>query len=380
MIKIIEKKDCCGCYACYNVCPQNCIEFKKDNEGFLYPVVDETKCVNCDLCTKVCPIENKKETINDLHLAFACNNCNLSVRLNSSSGGVFFSLAKYVIESDGVVYGASFDKNINLIVTRVENEHEISPLMGAKYVQAEVGKIYQSIKVDLISGKLVMFVGTSCQIAGLNNFLRGQTYENLIMVDFVCHGVPSPGVWQSFLKYREKKMRSKMVKAEFRNKSVSWRQYCAVFSYQNGKQEKIHRSDNPYQQSFLKNYILRPSCYDCKFKGTERISDMTIGDFWTIKQYVKELDDKKGTSLVLIHSQKGMDIFDIIKRNMQFVKVNHDDVVLSNSPYLKSVECPDNRFEFFNAIETIGWDGIKKGWFPERKFMDKIKDYLRSKR
>ncbi len=378
MIYIKEKKDCCGCYSCFNVCPVGAINFSMDTEGFFYPVVDTQRCINCNLCNKVCPIENKTEVKNDYHQAFACVNKNFSIRMKSSSGGAFFALAKYVVEKGGIVYGAAFDKKMRLVTTKATTLDEIYPLLGSKYVQSEVGNAYQEVKRYVDMGRIVLFVGTGCQIAGLRGYLKNQSYDNLILVDFICHGVPAPGIWQSYVSFREKQAHSKMVTAEFRNKQRNWRQYYAVHTYENGKTENIHRSDNPYHLSFLKNYSLRPSCFDCHFKGTERASDITIGDFWSVNKHINDMDDKKGVSLIIVHTKKGTRVFDEIKEELRIEEVDHDLVVSSNVPYLESVKCPNNRSEFYDALKENGWEGLKREWFPERKVVTKVKDFFKA--
>jgi len=378
MIHIKEKKDCCGCYGCLNACPVGCISFSMDTEGFFYPDVDTQRCINCNLCNKVCPIENKYDVKNEYHQAFACVNKNSSVRMKSSSGGVFFALAKYVIDHDGVVYGAAFDEKMRLVTTKATTVDEISPLLSSKYVQSEVGNAYQEIKRYVEAGRIVLFVGAGCQIAGLRGYLKNQSYDNLILADFICHGVPAPGVWQSYVSYKEKNAHSKMMTAEFRNKQRNWRQYYAVHTYENGKTERIHRSDNPYHLSFLKNYSLRPSCFDCQFKGTERVSDITIGDFWSVKKYINDMDDKKGVSLIIVHTKKGIEVFDEIREELQIQEVDHDEIVSANVPYLESVNCPNNRSDFYDALAEKGWEGIKKNWFPERSMTIKVKDFLKA--
>lgn len=378
MIHIKEKEKCYGCYSCLNACPVGCISFSMDKEGFFYPEVDAQRCINCNLCNQVCPIENNVEVKNDYHQAFACVNKNASIQMKSSSGGVFFSLAKYVVDQGGVVYGAAFDEKMRLVTKKATNVNEIYPLLSSKYVQSEVGKAYQEIKNYIDVGQIVLFIGTGCQIAGLKRYLKNKPYNNLLLVDFICHGVPAPGVWKSYVSYREKNVQSKMVTAEFRNKHRNWRQYYAVYTYENGKTERVHRSDNPYHWSFLKNYTLRPSCFDCHFKGIERESDITIGDFWSVKQYINDMDDKKGVSLVIVHTKKGIGMFEKIKKELLIQEVDHDSVVSVNIPYLESVKCPNNRVNFYDVLAENGWEGIKNEWFPERSIFAKAKDFLRA--
>ena len=193
MIKITDKKDCCGCAACVQRCPKQCISLKEDGEGFLYPVVDESLCVGCGLCEKVCPIINRPEKL-PVKEVLAVKNRNEEERMASSSGGVFVALAKKVIDQGGVVFGAVFDENWEVRHTYAENMDGVRPMMGSKYVQSRIGDTFRQAEKFLKEGRKVLFTGSPCQITALHNYLR-KDYPNLLSVDFLCHGVPSPGVW-----------------------------------------------------------------------------------------------------------------------------------------------------------------------------------------
>lgn len=331
MIRIKNKKNCCGCEACVQACPKQCISFIQDSQGFYYPSVNASSCINCGICSKVCPILNVEE---DYHLPlstpiYATYNKNSFQRKTSSSGGVFELLATHVIRHDGVVFGAVFDEDWNVKHSYADNLSQIDQLKRSKYVQSRIGNSYADVRKFLKQGRLVLFVGTPCQVAGLKGFLR-KNYENLLTVDVVCHGVPSPMVWQKFLQEQKQNIlqqydgaQGKTVKitaVSFRDKVKSWRRYHLSYTYKVMK-DGINAIDpdsiaetfsqyvweNDYMLSFLHDYANRPSCFDCKFRNGKCHSDLTLADFWGIENLTKEeeLAGDKGTSLVMSHTSKG---------------------------------------------------------------------------
>ena len=193
MIEIIDKAKCCGCHACDNVCPKNCIKIIIDEEGFLYPKINKDICISCNLCEKVCPLINSIDNNEFKSIAYACKNRNEQVRINSSSGGIFFLLCEEVINKNGVVFGATFDDNFNVKHSFTETLEECKAFRGSKYVQSSIGDMYKHAKRFLDQDRTVLFTGTQCQIKGLNIFL-GKSYKNLLTVDVICHGVPSQSI------------------------------------------------------------------------------------------------------------------------------------------------------------------------------------------
>ena len=228
MIKIKAKEDCCGCYACYNICPKECITMESDNEGFWYPKIDKDKCINCNLCEKVCPIINKPNSSLYEKKSYAVFNKNEKIRLESSSGGIFSLLAEYVINNHGNVYGAVFDEDFNVKHVKINILQDINLLRGSKYVQSRINDIFKSIKFDLKNNKIVLFTGTPCQIAGLQSFLQ-KKYDNLILMDIVCHGVPSPLVWQQYINELKQNYKQNIKSIYFRDKSTGWKTYSVKF-------------------------------------------------------------------------------------------------------------------------------------------------------
>lgn len=299
MIHITDKKNCCGCSACVQRCPKQCISLTEDEEGFLYPYVNEESCVECGLCEKICPILNPQEETFPLQV-IAAKNTNTEERLGSSSGGLFLPLAKSIINEGGIVFGADYDSNWEVHHVGVENVSGLYALMMSKYLQSRIENTYKEAEKFLKCGRKVMFVGTPCQIAGLHGFLRHKVYPNLLTIDVVCHGAPSPGVWRQYLAetYSEEEfIKSRLKAAAGKNSVLS---------------SDIHY-DNVYMKGFLSNLYLRPSCHDCKCKDGKHHSDISLGDFWGIDKFNPSFDDDKGVSLVLINTPKGKEFLQKVK-------------------------------------------------------------------
>lgn len=356
MIKIENKKNCTGCYACFNICAEKCISMVTDNEGFWYPVVDNDRCTGCNLCEDVCPIINNIEYDN-MPIAYACINKDLFTRLESSSGGIFTLIGEQIIARGGIVFGAKFDDDFNVVHDYVKTKEELKVLRGSKYLQSRIGETFVETEKYLKKGRTVLFSGTPCQIAGLNSFLR-KTYDTLFTIDIICHGVPSPKVWQKYIKYQEKVAGSKAKIISFRRKDGGWKQYSISIVFENGKEYMQLYKRDLYMRAFLRNICLRPSCYSCHFKTLNRESDITMADFWGIQNILPGMDDDKGTSLIFVNSEKGQKIFKEIKDKMTFYKVNINEAVLYNSAAVKSVEYNPRREIFFSELDDLLFDKL----------------------
>lgn len=389
MIKIEDKSKCSGCHACYSICPKNCIEMTKDVEGYLYPKVDESLCIDCNLCVKVCPINNdnnKDYTHPNKIASYAVINKNENIRKESSSGGVFSAIAEFVLKNNGVVFGAAFDENLNVKHICVDDESKLYKLRGSKYLQSTIGDTLQSVKKELLNGTLVLFTGTPCQISGLKRYLV-KDYDNLICQDIICHGVPSPNIWQKYLDFITKKQKSeidKSSKPSFRNKTYGWNKFSVALNCVDGTQYIETLDKDLFMKSFLSNLNLRPSCYDCHSKSLQRESDITLADFWGIENLMPEMCDDKGTSLIFINSDKGKKLIDSIKNKLDIKEVNIDNAIKYNPSAYKSVNKPDNRDEFFNDIFIEDFDKVVKRYTKEptkiiikRKVKNTIKKVLR---
>ncbi len=351
MQTIIKKQKCSGCHACYNICPVNCITMEHDDEGFLYPVTDEAKCVNCGLCQKVCPAL-KQYKGNPKGQAYACINRDENIRFDSSSGGIFTLLAEEILNCGGVVFGAAFDEKLNVYHTQISEKSELYKLRGSKYVQSSIGDTYNQVKEHLINDKMVLFSGTPCQISGLKSFLMKE-YENLILTDVICHGVPSPKVWKKYIEYREKETNSHTHKTFFRSKQNGWQMSSVRFEFSNGSEyEQIYPKDL-FMQGFLANLYLRPSCYNCHSKSLERESDITLADFWGVEKVLPEMFDNKGTSLVFINSEKGKSLFEKILDEMIYKLCDIDEAVKYNPSAHKSCDLSPKRQKFMKKLDKM---------------------------
>jgi len=379
VINITKKEECAGCYACVNICPANCIIMEIDNEGFWYPVVEVDKCTNCNLCDKVCPIINKP-TVKNEPLAYSCFNKNEEIRLKSSSGGIFTLIAEEIIAEGGVVFGARFDNDFKVIHDFVDNLEDLSLFVGSKYVQSKIGETYKTAKNYLKQGRKVLFSGTPCQIAGLKSFLM-KDYNNLLTIDLFCHGVPSPKVWEKYVTHMENNAGSKMVSVSFRSKAKGWKLFSMSASFENGFKYSEPLNKDLFLVSFLKNLSLRPSCYDCRFKGINRTSDITLADFWGVENILTDMDDDRGTSLILINTSKGHEMFQKIKSKIMFKEVELDKVVLYNSAAITSVRYNPKRDKFFQDLDQYPFDQTVKKYSKETiytKLIKKIKGKLKS--
>lgn len=381
MIHITDKKNCCGCSACVQRCPKQCIRLEEDTEGFLYPQVDEETCIKCGLCEKVCPILNQADKLSVLEV-LAVKNPDDEERMNSSSGGVFLPLAREVINQGGVVFGAVYDESWEVHHVYAEKIEDVYPMMGSKYLQSKIGNSFKDAERFLKQGREVLFVGSPCQIAGLRTYLRNKQYPNLLAVDFLCHGVPSPGVWRRYLAetyggYDAKEQSRLQATAgknsvllsslnatspigdiKFRDKRESgWKKYRFVVrqkSASKADQNTVLSSDihymNPFMQGFLFDIYLRPSCYACKCKNGVNHSDMTIADFWGINQSAPEFDDDKGVGLVLLNTKKGEEYFSRLPMDM--MPSNLEKAHYYNGGFNEHTKAHPKRDQFFFLIEN----------------------------
>lgn len=356
MIVLSSKYDCCGCEACVQKCAQKAIYMIRDNEGFMYPHVNINQCNNCGLCEKVCPVINQNKSKTPI-AAYAAKNVDESIRLKSSSGGIFTLLATYTINNGGVVFGAKFDERWNVVHDFVETIEDLDKFRGSKYVQSRIGNCYKIAEIFLKKGREVLFSGTPCQIAGLKKFLI-KDFSNLICVDIICHGVPSPMVWQ---KYIEPFELNKSSSFSFRDKSNSWKRYEIVVSKDQKEIIRETVGQNLYMKVFLSDLCLRPSCARCPAKCGKSHSDITIADFWGIENLHPEFDDDKGCNLVIINSEKGKELFDIILCDK--LETNLQTAIKYNPYYLKSIADSKYRKYFFDNFDRCGfaiYDKIQK--------------------
>lgn len=360
MIDVKKREECCGCTACFNICPAHCITMEKDAEGFLYPVVQEEKCIRCGLCNKVCPMQSKKEREKEREQeetkGYAVYAKEETIRETSTSGGVFPLIAENVIKNGGAVLGCAFDSEFVVEHILVQNSLEIKKLQGAKYSQSDLKDSFIRIRELLNAGKGVLFSGTPCQIEGLKNFLR-KSYENLFLIDVVCHGVPSPMVWENYKAFQEKTYASSIENISLRNKDFGWKDYRVKIGFRNGKTYISRHWDDTYMKTYIKGYISRPSCYQCQFRQWHRESDLTLGDFWGIEQVVPQWNDDKGISLVMVHTEKGKRMLESISDRIESKEVSKEVAVQKNPSIIMPGEIPENREKFWKILAQKGYSG-----------------------
>ena len=351
MIQIEKKEQCSGCSACAKRCPKHAIKMEKDREGFYYPAIEKSLCVECGLCEMVCPQTHPAVCSKETQV-YACYRNDFGKRLKSASGGIFAVMAEYVMRMGGVVFGAAFDEQWNLKHIGIEKIDQLPILQGSKYVQSVIGETYRQAEEALKNGRIVLFSGTPCQIQGLHCFL-GKQYENLISVDMICHGVPSNDIWQLYL--AEISKGRKLLSFTQRDKSEGIGNAPLVFEFENGDIIREKYNSNIYISGFRKNLYLRPSCHVCSFKGFNRCSDLTIGDFWGLADYKPEFGDQYGISVLLIHTLRGKSIFDDIQDEITAVECEPDMISPQNPCILTPVEPHIYREKFFEECTQKGF-------------------------
>lgn len=367
---------CCGCGACVQICPKSAIFMKANSEGFLYPQVDSNLCVECKLCEKTCPVLNVKSSTNFIErksYAAICNDENL--RMESSSGGMFTLLAEKIINDGGVVFGAEFDSDFSVKHDWTDSCEGLKRFRGSKYLQSRTENTFSECKKFLESGRKVLYTGTPCQVAGLKSFLRKE-YENLFTVELICHGVPSPALWQKYIKFREKKSASRIVKTAFRRKNDGWKLFSLSFTFANDSEFSQPMSKDEYLRLFLKDNALRESCYQCSFRKDSHMADITIADFWGIENVLPEFFDDRGTSLVITQNKKGNEFFESVKDLCRYKEVDFNEGIKSNPPYLKSSVRSKKRDSFYKNFEKSSIETLYKK-YGQDSFSVRTKNFVK---
>lgn len=361
MISIKNKKICYGCFACVNSCPQKCIEMKTDKDGFFYPIVDELRCTNCGVCDNKCVSNFSKYKTTEITNAYAAYSRKDSIIRNSSSGGIFSELADYILRQGGIVFGASFDSEWNVVHISISSFSEIGKLQGSKYIQSDMKMMYEQVKTLLNEGKKILFVSTPCQIAGLSSYLS-KKFENLYLIDLVCHGVSSQKFWSMYLSEFKKRGISSI---SFRNKDFGWKNYNIKISFCDGKAYQSTPEADYFMKAFTGNLNLRPSCYKCKFKGSYRYSDLTLADFWGVEKLNLKIVNDNGISLVIANSMKGLHLLNEIRMNVELEEVSIDEAIKYNSAYVQPTIEPVNREGFMEFVRTGSYSKLKKKYLHD---------------
>ena len=315
--------DCTGCEACVQICKKSAIRMQQKSDGFMYPVIDNEKCVDCGLCTKICPA-NTEISNSNTQIPYLAYNLNIEDRLDSSSGGIFSVIARHVLQQGGIVYGAAYDKSLTVQHISIDNISDLQKIRGSKYVQSVIGESFIKCKQNLLEGKLVYFTGTPCQIAGLKTYLQ-HDYDNLITSDLICHGIPSGHLFKEYISFLESKHNIKIHNYKFRSKKRYGQGYDLEIITEVNHKKSSHflcAEAEPFFYGFWKNLILRESCYRCKYSRIERVSDITLADFWTAKKFFPKIKTSNGLSLILANSEVGKHIIDCVQENMKIKEIH----------------------------------------------------------
>lgn len=343
--------NCTGCGICTQVCGVKCISMETDKHGFVVPVVDERTCIQCGKCSLNCPENNEYKPNPESPQIWIGYAKNEKILQTSSSGGVFFLIAQRIIQKGGIVYGASIDECGRVFHSRVDNEYELSRLQKSKYAQSVCTEVYSQVKEDLRTKTYVLFVGTPCQVYALKMFLR-EEYENLILVDFFCHGIPSSKMFQDYVNAIKCKSGQKIRTIDFRDKMEGWRNFDFSIEYENKKKYWFYHDEDFYMRIFLKNLISRESCYDCRYKTLNRHSDITIADAWGVEAISKKIrEEDGGSSIILLHTKMGEKIFDGIMDKMILEKRDIDSWLMNNPALARKTECPPEREKMLAEYE-----------------------------
>lgn len=364
----VNKSSCYGCSACYQICNIGAISMKQDEEGFFYPIVDKDRCIDCGLCVKICPSINFNTNTRIPLKSYAAFSSSQSVVKESSSGGVFYELSKNLLNRGGIIYAVRFDDKLNVVHDSFTKIDDIVPFLKSKYVQSSVEKSFCKIKKNLMQERVVLFVGTPCQVAGLKSYLRKE-YDNLYTIDIACHGVPSPKVWQKHLECVKGflKGNAPLLFVNFREKNNSWRKYNVSYKFgdtcDNSELSLFHLNDS-YMKGYLLNLYLRPSCHECKYRKFSSGSDITISDFWGVEYLYPEKNNDKGISLVMVHSEKGNAL---INENSSIYKweVDYFDAIKYNNGLSQVAVAHKKRSFFFRELQKT-------------KNVDKLIEYILS--
>lgn len=338
-----NKSACCGCGACAQICPRNCIIMKEDEEGFLYPVVDYEICIQCGLCEKACPAIHrcKRKTAAKVYAAASKDEELVS---RSSSGGMFGVLAEYILNKNGVIFGVAFNETLEPVHQVAETAEDYKKLHGSKYIQSNTRNTFAECKAYLDAGRYVLYTGTPCQIAGLRQYLQ-KDYDKLLAVELICHGVPSPGMWRQYIKELEEESGHRITNAAFRYKDKGWKEYRFRTEYENGEERIVSGSQSPFLKAFFNNLTLRPSCYECRYRIEYTKSDLMIGDFWGVGKYYQHFDEQLGVSALLVLSDKGKRVFEEIKDDIDFIESDMSKLTPMNGCVRLSVFPNRNRKE-----------------------------------
>lgn len=357
-------KACVGCRSCEQVCPVSCISFMADKEGFLYPQINTSECIQCGKCLMHCPVLEKKGRQNAKDV-YGVKNRNRKKMMQSASGGLSDLAAQYILSQNGCVFGCAYDEELRVRHIEITDRNDLYKIQSSKYVQSDLGKCYTDIKKRLECGKIVLFTGTPCQVGGLYSYLGEENRENLYTIDLICHGVPSPLFFEKYLEYQKKKLGEEIEYYNFRSKEKrGWGTQCLIKTATKTKESKL--SLDKYGKHFMEGSCYRECCYRCEYANTERVGDITCGDFWGIEKKYPLFVDSAGVSVALVNTQQGRRLFNEMREDADVIKVSLEDVLPQQGNLTAPTKRPLIRDDFYSNIES-----------PE--FMEQIKTGIQLK-
>ena len=353
-----DRSDCCGCSACMSSCPRSAITLKPDAEGFLYPEIDAEKCNGCGICLKVCDFKKREVLPPNYKKVFALQHSSKDVLKTSTSGGAFTAISDVFLKRGAVVYGAFLDDNFDTYHIAAGTTEERDKLKGSKYVQSDMRNVFHEIKQLLTEDMEILFVGTPCQTAGLHSYL-GKDYPKLFTMDFICHGTPSQMLFKEHIRFLESKTKKKAVCYQFRDKKFGW-----IHTESVGFADGTIYYSLPvikFNALFHSDLGLRPACYSCKYANLRRYSDITIGDYWGVEK-AHRIYDNRGTSLVIINSEKGQNVIDSLSEDCKLIP---SDIKLAMQNGMKRpVKMPRCRDDFWQLFRLSGYDAATEKYAP----------------
>ena len=379
--KRIANSECCGCKMCSQICPVGAIDFREDKNGFWNPVVDEKKCIKCGLCIDRCPVITQEHNRKLNVTCYGAWNKKDSVRMDSTSGGVFYELAMFVLRRGGVCYGAAYNNAMRVEHIMISKESDLIKIMKSKYVQSDTSGVYISVKEQLTQGKVVLFSGTPCQVHALYNFLGNVKIDNLITVDFICCGVPSPLAFKKYIEMLETQYHSKISHIWFKNKRLGWHNLGTYIQFANGGEYFRTGNRDKYMTAYIKDGLtIRNSCTSCRFRNVPHCSDITLGDFWGIETLHPEYNDERGVSAVMINSSVGEKVFQSIIDSLDCFDTQVDDIAYGNFTLFESKAKNQNQDAFFSLLKDKGFrQAIRKygSYTGFRKVCIDVKYYIK---
>lgn len=369
-----NKKDCCGCGACKNICPQKAITMKPDKYGYIYPEINYDKCIKCGQCKKICSYQNDV-LLQNVRSAWVASSKDEKIIINSASGGIFAVMAKKILEENGIIIGVSLEKIDNKLIPRhikVDNINCLRKIQGSKYIQSDMGNIYIEIRKELNRKKKVLFSGTPCQVAALKYFL-GKKYENLYTIDIICHGVPSIKIFQDYILNLEQSLDIEVINFKFRDKTIGWG-LCGKIKYKKKDtivEEVLPAGMSSYYKLFLTSEVYRENCYYCKYAKRKRIGDITIGDYWGIREehpelfYNNKFIEKKGISCLIVNSIQGEKLLNEVKKYLNLEKSTIEKIAKHNEQLNKPSKMGENRNLILNIYRKNGYKSVEK-WYRNK--------------